>query len=265
VPVYGGRFRVVPVPIVLADIRAQIAAGAAHVTFGDPDFLNGPRHASDLARAFAREFPGVTYDVTIKIEHLLRHAALLPMLKDTGCVLVTSAVESIDDETLRRLDKGHTAADFERVVALCRETGLPLAPTFVPFTPWTTPGGYCELLQAIERLGLVEHVSPIQLAIRLLIPDGSRLLELEDVRRSVGQYSTDALAYRWTHPDRAVDALQQRIERMVGSRLDADRAETFARIWEIAHAAAGVAAPDRVATGALPRAAIPYLDEPWYC
>ena len=27
---------------VLADIRAQVAAGARHVTFGDPDFLNGP-------------------------------------------------------------------------------------------------------------------------------------------------------------------------------------------------------------------------------
>ena len=45
VPVYQGQFRVVQREVVLADIRQQIAAGARHVTFGDPDFFNGPAHA----------------------------------------------------------------------------------------------------------------------------------------------------------------------------------------------------------------------------
>ncbi|HLJ81182.1 MAG TPA: hypothetical protein VKT52_06850, partial [Ktedonobacterales bacterium] len=43
-PVYGGRFFVVPRAVVLEDIRAQVRAGVAHITFGDPDFLNGPGH-----------------------------------------------------------------------------------------------------------------------------------------------------------------------------------------------------------------------------
>jgi len=51
VPVYGGRFFVVPVETVMTDIRQQVAAGAEHITFGDPDFLNGPGHARRLARA----------------------------------------------------------------------------------------------------------------------------------------------------------------------------------------------------------------------
>src|SRR5262249_33871090 len=41
-PVYEGRFFVVPKDLVLADIRNLVAAGAVHITFGDPDFLNGP-------------------------------------------------------------------------------------------------------------------------------------------------------------------------------------------------------------------------------
>ena len=109
VPVYDGRFRVVDRDIVIADIRQQVAAGAGHITFGDPDFFNGPRHAVDIVRAFASEFPGVSYDVTIKVEHLIQHADLLPLLRDTGCAFVTSAVESVDDDVLRRLEKGHTA------------------------------------------------------------------------------------------------------------------------------------------------------------
>jgi radical SAM superfamily enzyme YgiQ (UPF0313 family) len=264
VPVYDGRFRIVPVPIVMADVRAQIEAGARHVTFGDPDFFNGVRHAADLLRAFAAEFPGITYDVTIKVEHLLRHAALLPLLREAGCLFVTTAVESVDDGVLEKLEKGHTRRDFEVAVAACRTAGVALAPTFVPFTPWTTLAGYCELLQAIERLDLVQHVAPIQLSIRLLVPEGSRLLELDDIRRVIGPYSPASLTYPWRHAQPEVDALQQRIERMVGTRLGGDRTELFDRIWREAHAQAGIA-PPRPEHGALPRAAIPYLNEPWYC
>src|SRR6185503_10200653 len=169
VTVYEGRFKAVPIDIVMQDIRAHVAARAEHITFGDPDFFNGPTHARRLVARLAAEFPQLTYDVTIKIEHLLAHADMLPLLKDTGCLFVTSAVESIDDEVLVKLQKGHTRADFRRAVELCRAAGVPIAPTFVPFTPWTTMEGYVDLLEEISRLDLVESVAPIQLAIRLLV------------------------------------------------------------------------------------------------
>jgi radical SAM superfamily enzyme YgiQ (UPF0313 family) len=265
VPVYDGRFRIVPIPIVMADVRAQVEAGARHITFGDPDFLNGVRHAADLMRSFAREFPGISYDVTIKIEHLIEHADLVPLLRQTGCLFVTSAVESVDDRVLAKLEKGHTRADFERAVALCRDAGVTLTPTFVAFTPWTTLHGYCELLQTIDRLDLIPQVAPIQLAIRLLVPDGSRLLELPEIRSLVGTYSPATLTYPWRHPDPAVDDLQRHVERLVGTRLGAERGSLFRQIWIDAHDAAGLSARPRDETGALPRAAIPYLNEPWYC
>jgi tRNA A37 methylthiotransferase MiaB len=263
VPVYDGRFRAVPPEVVIADIRAEVAAGAEHITFGDPDFFNGPTHAVAVIEALARECPGVTYDVTIKIEHLRKHDALLSRLVETGCAFVTSAVESLDDKVLEKLEKGHTRADFERVVARCRETGLALSPTFVAFTPWTTIESYRDMLDAIERLSLVLAVSPIQYAIRLLVPQGSRMLELDDMRERIIRFDPRSLTHVWRHADPRVDRLQQEIEAIVGQRLTAPRAEMFARVREAAYAAAGRPAP---ATAPLvARAAVPYLNEPWYC
>jgi radical SAM superfamily enzyme YgiQ (UPF0313 family) len=263
VPVYDGRFRAVAADVVLADIRAQVEAGAQHITFGDPDFFNGPTHALAIVDRLSREFPGVTYDVTIKVEHLKQQAAALPRLRETGCAFVTSAVESFDDDVLGKLEKGHTHADFVEVVARCQAIGLTLSPTFVAFTPWTTLDSYAGMLREIDRLGLVPAVSPIQYAIRLLIPQASRMLEIEEMRARLVRFDAASLTHLWRHADPRVDALQQDLERLVGTRLNAPRDEVFGRVWEIAHAAAGAIAPPRAPLRS--RATVPYLNEPWYC
>jgi radical SAM superfamily enzyme YgiQ (UPF0313 family) len=262
VPVYQGHFRVVAAAVVLADIGAQVARGAQHITFGDPDFFNGPTHARRIVSALAAQWPGLTYDVTIKIEHLLAHADLLPLLKTTGCLFVTSAVESIDDAVLAHLRKGHTRADFVTAAALCREAGLTLMPTFVPFHPWTTPTHYVELLDLIEDLGLIEHVAPIQLAIRLLITAQSPLLELDDVRAAVTEYDAQSLTWPWRHRDPVVDRLQQEVMRVVGEMTEAPRTQAFRALVRVARAAAGM--PPR-ATPFQPPVAVPAISEPWYC
>jgi radical SAM superfamily enzyme YgiQ (UPF0313 family) len=263
VPVYDGRFRVVPVDVVLADIATQVAAGAEHITFGDPDFFNGPRHAMAIVEQLHQRFPQVSYDVTIKIEHLLAERALLPRLRDTNCAFVVSAVESIDDVVLGKLEKGHTRAEFEAVVSAFADAGLTLSPTFVAFTPWTTLDGYCELLQTIDRLELVPAVAPIQYAIRLLIPQGSRMLELEDVRSRITHFDPRSLTHVWRHQDPRVDVLQSELETIAGSNLNAPRAHMFEGVWKLAHEAAGVVPPAREPLAA--RATVPYLNEPWYC
>ncbi|MCC7415842.1 MAG: radical SAM protein [Acidobacteria bacterium] len=261
VPIYNGQFRIVQPEVVLADIAAQVAAGAGHITFGDPDFLNGPAHAMRVVELLHAAHPEVTYDVTIKVEHLLRHRALLPRLRDTGCAFVTSAVESLDDRVLVRLDKGHTRRDFFEAAAACRAHGVVLTPTFVAFHPWLTLQGYCDLLAAIAALDLVDHVAPIQLAIRLLIPNGSRLLELPEVRDLAGAFDTQTLTYRWTHADPRVDALQRDVAAIVGVRLAGGRREIFNEIGALAHERAGL----RFAPVTGPDAPIPLLSEPWYC
>ena len=263
VPIYEGQFRVVQPDIVLADVAAQVAAGATHITFGDPDFFNGPTHALRIVRALHAAHPSVSYDVTIKVEHLLQHRDLLPRLAATGCAFVTSAVESVDDQVLALLDKGHTRADFAAAVARCRESGLVLVPTFVAFHPWLTLDGYCDLLDLIDQLDLVDHVAPIQLAIRLLIPEGSRLLELDDVRARVGPFDPATLAYPWVHADPRVDDLQREIAGLVGVQVAADRAVTFDRIAARAYERAG--RPSRQRGPRPERSVVPQLSEPWYC
>jgi radical SAM superfamily enzyme YgiQ (UPF0313 family) len=264
-PVYHGIFRVIPEAIVLDDIRAQIARGAEHVSFGDPDFFNGPGHALRIVRALHREFPHITYDATIKIEHLVRYPDEIRELGETGCLFIVSAVESVDNRILAYLDKGHTREDFLKALAFLRETAIVLSPTFVAFTPWTTLEGYIELLQDIFDLRLVESVAPVQLAIRLLIPKGSLVLGLEGLDNIIEGFDPATLGYRWKNPDPRVDALQQEIQTWVmqaeGENLG--RQDIFRSIWERAHRHAGRPVPDLPRLQALKP--IPRLSENWYC
>jgi hypothetical protein len=133
-----------------------------------------------------------------------------------------------------------------------------MVPTFVPFTPWTARENYLDLLRAVRDLELIDNVAPIQLAIRLLIPAGSKLLEIADL--NVGPFDSAALSYRWQHPDPEMDRLCADLLTLIreADRRAASRSETFALIWERAFGAP----PDLHLPA---RAAIPYLTEPWYC
>ena len=267
VPVYNGVFRIVDREVVLADIRQQVAAGARHITFGDPDFFNGVGHAIPLVQALHREFPALTYDVTIKVEHLLQNGELLRTLRQTGCLFIISAVESLDDGTLQKLRKGHTRADLFRVAEECLRAGITLQPTFVPFTPWTTFENYLDLFENLQRLNLAEAVAPIQLAIRLLIPAGSRLLELPEVREMVGPFDARALVYPWKNPNPGVDRLAEETQEIVAAseKMKRSRAETFELLWRAANRAAGWKTEETAMPILAARATVPYLNEPWYC
>jgi radical SAM superfamily enzyme YgiQ (UPF0313 family) len=262
VPVYQGKFRVVQPDIVLEDIRRQIAAGAEHITFGDPDFLNGPKHAKGIVERLHAEFPSVSYDVTIKIEHLRLHAELIPVLKGTGCLFVTTAVEAVQNDILEKLDKGHTRADFIATAELFRRTGLMLAPTFIPFTPWTTRSGFCDLLGTIRELGLEENVAPVQWSLRLLIPAASRLLELPDIQQVIEMFDEKKLVYPWRHANTEIDELADEVNAVVRAGVTARRSRTdiFYEVWEAAHGR-----PAAEDFRLMPRTVIPYMEEPWFC
>ena len=203
----------------------------------------------------------LSYDATIKVSHLLKHRDLLAVLRRTNCAFVTSAIESLDDAVLAKLDKGHTRADFLEAVGLARAIGLPLAPTFIPFHPWTTMESYRDFLRTLVELDLSTQIAPIQLAIRLLIPEGSLLLELPEIGKLVDRFDGRALYYPWRNADATLDALCGRLQETIKreEKRRTPRAEIFRQIWDLAE------------TGEFPdvpmesRATIPYLTEHWYC
>ncbi len=267
-PIYHGRFFAIPVEIVLADVRAQVIRGARHITFGDPDFLNGPTHALRITRALHQEFPTLTFDATIKIEHLLRHRDLLPEMRALGCAFVVSAVESLNEEVLAHLAKGHTRADVARAFALMAEVGIPLRPSLLPFSPWETLESYLELLTFFEERHLVEQVDPVHFSIRLLIPPGSSLLATPEEKPWLGQLDASAYTYRWRHPDPRMDALQQEVADLVERAQLArqDVVETFFQIKSLALKACGQQARTEDALARYgQRKVLPHLTESWFC
>ncbi len=267
-PIYHGRFFAVPVEIVLADIRTQVKQGVGHITFGDPDFFNGPGHAMRITRALHQEFPGITFDATIKIEHLLKHRHLLPELKSLGCAFIVSAVESLNDNVLRHLDKGHTSADVAEAIELMAQMGIPLRPSLMPFSPWETLESYFTLLNFFEERRLIEQIDPVHFSIRLLVPPGSTLLDTVDSPQWLGELDSAAFTYRWRHPDSRMDALYEKVAALVerAERAKASPIETFFHIKAMALAISGkdVDVVEAVQEYGSPRV-LPHLTESWFC
>lgn len=265
VPVYQGKFFVIPADIVLDDIRAQVQAGAQHISFGDPDFFNGPGHALRIVRTLHQEFPDLTYDATIKIEHIVSYPEEIKVLKETGCLFILSAVEAVDDTILALLDKGHSREDFINALAFLREIDINLAPTFVAFTPWTTLDIYLQLLEDIVTWQLIESVAPVQLSIRLLIPAGSYILKLDNIDAIVGDFDAGILGHPWNNPDPRVDELQQQVQSWV-TKAESEglsRPDIFLEIWRLAHRQAGRPVPElNLEHAGKP---VPRLSENWYC
>ena len=263
-PVYGGRFFIVPKDVVLEDIRSQVRAGAKHITFGDPDFLNGPKHSLSVVRAMHAEFPSLTFDFTAKIEHLLNRGDDLPEFANLGCLFIISAVESLSERVLKILDKEHTQDDFRAVLEKCRDAGIPLRPTWVAFTPWTTLDDYQEMLEFVEANGLIDNVDPVQFAIRLLLPPGSWLADHPETLPYRGPLDEAAFIYRWEHPDPQMDRLHADVLQLVerDAEADEDAATTFYRIRELAHGREPDAA---VCLLSEDRERVPRLSESWFC
>ncbi len=265
-PVYEGRFKVLPEAVVLESIRAQVQMGAAHITFGDPDFLNGPNHSLKIIRKMHQEFPQITFDFTAKIEHLLQVQNLLPEFAALGCIFIISAVESLNEAVLQHLDKGHTRADVVRTIELVHGAGIALRPSLVPFTPWETLESYIDLFHFVEQHQLIDHIDPVQYSIRLLVPPGSLLLSEDAMTPYLGPLIQESFSYQWTHPDPRMDSLQKKISKTVEAMAEEDHAVTFYQLKELAMAALKGKPPARMTQQIdEKRNRPPRLTEPWFC
>ena len=263
-PIYNGKFFPVQRETVLEEIQKQVAEGATHITFGDPDFLNGPMHGLRILRAMHETFPNLTFDFTTKIEHILKHRKHFPEFAKLGCRFIISAVESLSEIVLTILEKHHTRADVETAIEIVHSTGIALRPTWVPFTPWTTLDDYLEILEFVNTHRLIYHVDSVQYAVRLLIPPGSYLLNRPETKVLSLTLNETAFSYIWAHPDPRMDELHKTINTLVenDARADVDALKTFYRIWELAADIRGYAMPIQKKAANLPA---PRLTEAWFC
>ena len=253
--------------VVLADVDQLVAAGAGHISFADPDFLNAPHHARRVIAAMHDRHPGITFDATIKVEHLLRHPGALPELAEAGCVFVVSVFESVNDRILAVLDKGHTVADMSAAVIALRAHGIEVRPSWLPFTPWTTVDDLVGLVDFVAAHDLVANVDPVQYSVRLLVPAGSLLLAEPALAAHLGGYDPARLGWSWSHPDPAVDRLQVEIAALVEAQIGLSPERTFAQVDELVRSLApGAPAPPPLgAVSAGPAGERARLTEPWFC
>jgi len=263
VPIYNGRFFTVPAEVVVPDIRQQVAAGARHITFGDPDFLNGPGHALKIVQAMHDEFPWLTFNFTAKVEHILERRTIISRLGRLGAAFMVSAFESTSDLVLERMQKGHSVADLDLALEIADEAGLPIQPTWVPFTPWNTYEDYLALLSWIESRGLMSHTPPIQLSIRLLIPPGSALTSSADDCKWLGKIDRANFTYRWQHPDPRMDILQSEVARIAES-LSGRNVQAFKAIKRLAYGL-GTSEPPVKTNRQRQKPPPPRLTEDWFC
>jgi hypothetical protein len=274
--VYDGRLRIVPEDVVVGDVAQLVAMGARHITFADPDFLNGPRHAMRVARGVHAAFPEITFDCTVKVEHILAQRELWSELAAAGCLFVVSAFESVDDTTLHTLDKGHTAADASAAVSLLRRHGIEIRPSWLPFTPWATAAEIVAMLDFVVAHDLVANVDAVQYTIRLLLPEGSLLLSAPQVAARLQHYDTARLSWLWTAEEEGLDELQLELAALV----EAAAADGVAALAEDSFAAVDArvrayspsrgprsapAGPRRASRSAGPAGPRPRLSEPWFC
>ncbi len=261
--VYDGRIRLVAPDTFGGDIDQAVALGAAHITFADPDFLNGPHHSLRVIRAMHDRHPDLTFDVTTKIELILRYRQLWDELAAAGCLFVTTALECVDDHILAILDKGHTAADAGEAVTVLRAAGIEPRPSLLPFTPWTSPDGLADLVEFVIDHDLVDNIDPVHWTIRLLIPDGSLLLDHPDLAGHLDGYDADLLGWQWHAAHPGLDELQRDLARSVEDAVIAgtDGRETFEQLSRKIARVAG-RSPRRLPAE---RRSGPRLSETWFC
>lgn len=273
-PVYGGRFTIIPEEILVEDIAAQVALGAEHITFGDPDFLNGPNHSLKIVRQMHERFPALTFDFTAKIEHLLQYQNLIPEFVALGCIFIISAVESLCHAVLRHLDKGHTRTDVIKAIKIVHENGIALRPSLVPFTPWESLDSYIDLFDFAEHYQMIHHIDPVQYTVRLLIPPGSLLLSEPAMIPYLGPLVQESFTYQWKHPDSRMDVLQKQVSHEV-EQMTASNANSEDIFYQLKATAIAMAEGRSMVNLSLPPTGTkpvkrdhglpPRMTESWFC
>ena len=239
---------------------ARWPPGAEHITFGDPDFWNGPGHAMAHRRSLASpSVPALSYDVTIKVEHLLQHRDLLPVLRAPVARLSPPRSNRSTMRSWRNWPKATRAQIFCEALAARPRRRPDALPDLHSVYALDHAVGLPRLPSAIGDLDLVDAGGADPARHPPADPRG-----LAPARTAGGARPAPAIRSARPvlslaqHPDPALDALCTAIQELIKRRSDAARraAEIFRQIWDLAGAgrsriSARLARYDSVPHGAL--------------
>ena len=205
---FNGNFKTYSLEKILFDVENQVNSGAMHISFNDPDFFNGPIHALKILENLNSKFPEVTYDSTIKVEHIIKYEKYFKELSSLNMIFVISAFETTNDEVLTILEKNHSSVDLANAIEISQTNNIDIRPTWMPFSPWTNQNDLIDIIKLIENYKLRETVDPIQLTIKLLIPKNSLILQRSEIKVYLKDYDKNSLSYMWDYKDEKVNKLQ---------------------------------------------------------
>ena len=205
---FNGTFKTYSLEKIVSDVENQVNQGAKHISFNDPDFFNGPIHALKILESLNEKFPSITYDSTIKVEHILKYKKYFKELSSLNMVFVISAFETTNDLVLSILEKNHTSNDLNNSIEISQDFGIDIRPTWMPFSPWTELNDLSNIVKLIEKYELRETVDPIQLTIKLLIPKHSLIIKKPEINKYLGNYEKNSLSFKWEYENNDVEKLQ---------------------------------------------------------
>ncbi len=204
---YEKRVIKIPEDIVLGDIDQVVNMGATHITFIDADFFSTGKRGVRIIEQMHAKHPHLTFDITLRLDDVVRYREFFPELKSYGCTEVTSAFEFPSDHVLKEFDKRITIKDMNEGLRLLRNTGLKIVPTFISYNPWSNTEDMINFGNYLEENNLMEDIDDMQLKTRLLLYKGSPLLQNETIKKlklvDKGYY------FDWEHPDSVVDEMHK--------------------------------------------------------
>ena len=250
-------------------LRQQVAAGATHVTFGDPDFLNGPGHALAVARALHAEFPRLTFDFTAKVEHLLATARSCPSWAELGCVVHDLGRRVAERHGADAPGEGPHAGRHRRAVVRLVRGGRDRAAAHLGRVHPVDDARRLPRDARLHRGRTRSSTTSTRFSTRsgCWCRPARYLLEQRRHAPDLGDAGPGVFNYRWTHPDPRMDALQRggRAAGRAGrGRAARTPAATFQRVRRLADEAAGASPRPLRAPGPRPERP-PRLTEPWFC
>ena len=259
---FNGSFKTFGIEKITQDVANQVEAGAKHISFNDPDFFNGPKHALKILELLNTQHPDITYDSTIKVEHILKYPEYFRELKDLNMLFVISAFETTNDLVLEILKKNHTYKDLRDAVEVSIKNNIDIRPTWMPFSPWTEIDDLTNIITLIEDYKLRETVDPIQLTIKLLIPKNSLILNRPEIKEYLLDYDPASFSYSWNYKNTALDNIQNELFTYVLQNESADEYRQYLGLVKILEKHSG---KSLLSTEKYNQRVVPKLSETWFC